>query len=76
MHEVSYVLAERFSQDPFETYLCKHPPGAWKEKQPLYDLGYTNTFRNQKASGKVIDGNIMCQIEPVQCWKKYKQKQS
>ena len=23
MHKVSYVLAERFSQDPFEAYFCK-----------------------------------------------------
>ena len=29
MHKVSDVLAERFSQDPLETYFCKqHPPGA------------------------------------------------
>ena len=29
MHKVSYVLAERFSQDPLEIYFSKHyPPGA------------------------------------------------
>ena len=65
MNKVSDVLAERFSQDPLETYFCKqHPPGAWKDKLPaLYDFGYANTFRNQKvfkpiAAGKVRDENI------------------
>ena len=29
MNKVSDVLAERFSQDPLETYFCKqHPAGA------------------------------------------------
>ena len=28
MNNVSDVMAERFSQDPLETYFCKqHPPG-------------------------------------------------
>ena len=43
MNKVSDVFAERFSQDPLETYFCKqHPPGAWKDKLPLYDCGYAN----------------------------------
>ena len=54
------VLAERFSQDPLESYFCKQPPGVWKDKLPLYEFGYANTFRNQKvfkptATGKVRD---------------------
>ena len=61
---VSDVLAERFSQDPLETYFCKqHPSGAWLDKLPLYDFGYAKTFRKQKvfkpiATGKVRDENI------------------
>ena len=66
MNKVPDVLAERFSEDPLETYFYKqHPPGAWnwKDKLPLYDFGYANTFRNQKvfkpiATGKVRDENI------------------
>ena len=58
------MLAERFSQDPLQTYFCKqHPPRAWRDKLPLYDFGYANTFRNQKvlkpiAGGKVRDKNV------------------
>ena len=49
MHNISDVLAERFSQDPLETYFCKqHLPGASKDKIPLYDFGCANTFRNQE----------------------------
>ena len=64
MNKVSDVLAERFSRDPLETYLCKqHPPGAWIDKIPLYDFGYAKTFRNQNvfkpiATDKVRDENI------------------
>ena len=58
------MLAERFSQDPLETYFCKqHPPGAWIDKLPLYDFGYGKTFRKQKvfkptATSKIRDENI------------------
>ena len=61
---VSDVLAERFSQDPLETYFCKqHPSGASLDKLPLYDFGYAKNFRKQKvfkpiATGKVRDENI------------------
>ena len=64
MHKVLYVLAGRFSQDPLETCFCKqHPPGAWKDKLPLYYFGYANIFRNQKVfkpirTGKVRDENL------------------
>ena len=63
MHKVSYVLAKRFSQDPFETKICKqHPSGAWKDKLPLYDFDYPNTFWNQNvfksiATSKARDEN-------------------
>ena len=47
MNKVSDVLAERFSQDPLETYFCKqHPAGAWIDKLPLYDFGHAKSFRN------------------------------
>ena len=63
MHKVSYFLAERFSQDPLETYFCKqHPLGASKDKLPLNDFNFTNTFWYQKVfkpitTGKVRDEN-------------------
>ena len=50
MHKVSYVLAIRFSKDILETcFYKKHPPGAWKDDLPIYDLGYANTLWNQLA---------------------------
>ena len=59
MHKVSNVLAERFSHVPLETYLYKqHPPGTWKYKLPLYDFGYSNTFRNQKVFKSISTGNV------------------
>ena len=64
MNKVSDVLAERFSQDPLETYFWKqHHPEAGKDKLSLYDLSYANTFRNQKvfkliATSKVRYENI------------------
>ena len=64
MNKVSDMLAERFGQNPLESYFCKErPPGAWKDKLPLYDFGYANTFQNQEvfkptATGKVRDENI------------------
>ena len=69
MNKVLDVLAERFSQDPLESYFCKqHPPEAWKDKLPLYDFGYANTFRIQKvlnpmAAGKVRDENINFELD-------------
>ena len=64
MYKASYVLAERFSEDPLETYFYKQHPGAWKDKLPLYDFGYANIFRNQKVpkpitTGKLRDENII-----------------
>ena len=51
MHKVSYVLAERFSQDPLETYICKqHPSG--KDKLPLYNFDYPKLFEAKKYSSQ------------------------
>ena len=76
MHKVSYVLAERFSQDPLETYFRKQHPSGAKDKLPLYDFGYANIFGNQKvfkpiSTGKVRDENIV--FDSDQCRKQYKQ---
>ena len=60
MYKVLYVVAKRFCPDPLETYFYKQQPlGAWKDKLPLYDFSYANTFQNQKvfktkATGKAI----------------------
>ena len=65
----SYMLAERFGQDPLEIYFCKRdPPGAWKDNLPFY--GYAKCFWNQKVfkpvtTGNVRDENIKFQSEPV-----------
>ena len=59
MHKISYVLGERFSQDPFETYFRKqHPSGAWKDNLSLYESGYANTFRNWKVFKPIVTGNV------------------
>ena len=56
------MLTRRFSQDQLETYFWKqHPSG--KDKLPLCDFDYPNTFRNQKvfkpiATGKARDENL------------------
>ena len=47
--KVQNMLAERFSQDPLETYFCKHPLGTGIDKLPLYDFGYAKAFRKQKV---------------------------
>ena len=57
MNKVSDVLPEKFNQDPLETYFCKqHPPGAWKDKLPLYAFGYDNSFQNQKVFKSIATG--------------------
>ena len=59
MHRISYVLGERFSQDPFETYFHKqHLSGAWKDNLSLYESGYANTFRNWKVIKSIVTGNV------------------
>ena len=52
-------MSERFSQDPLETYFCKqNPPGACRDNLSLYDIGYANTFRNQKVFKPTATGNV------------------
>ena len=48
MHKVSYVLDERFSHDPLETYFSRQLlSGAWKDNLPLYDFGYATLFETK-----------------------------
>ena len=84
IHKVSYVLTERFCQDPLENYFGKQrSSGARKDNPSLYDFGYNdNTIRNQKvfkpiATGTVRDEHINFEIEaePVPCGKKIQTKQ-
>ena len=51
MHKVSYVLTERFCQDPLGNYFGKQrSSGARKDNSSLYDFGYNdNTIRNQRV---------------------------
>ena len=66
MHKVSYVLAERFSQDPLETYFCKqHPSRARKENLLLDDFGYANTFRNQIAFKPTVTGSARDELHDI-----------
>ena len=55
MHKVSYVLANRFSQNTLETYIFKqHPSG--KDKLSLCDFDYPNIFRNRKVFKSIATG--------------------
>ena len=50
MRKVSYLLAERISQDPLETYFEKQrPPGVCKEIIHLHGIGYNNTIQKQNV---------------------------
>ena len=59
-HKVSYVLTERFWQDPLENYFGKQPSsGARKDNPSLYDFCYNdNTIRSQKVCKPIATGNI------------------
>ena len=75
MHKVSYVLTERFCQDPLENYFGKQrSSGAYKDNPALYGFGYNDTtIRKQKvfkpATGNVFDEHINFErdTEPVPC---------
>ena len=59
MNKVSDVLGQGFSQGPLETYFCKqHPPEAWIDRLPFYDLGYAKTFQNQKVFKAIATGQV------------------
>ena len=82
VHNVSYVLTERFCQDLLENYFRKQSSsGARKDNPPHYDFGYNdNTIKNQKvfkpiATGNLCDEHMNSKVdtEPVPCRKKYKQ---
>ena len=50
MRKVSYLLAERFSQDPLETYSAKQRlPGVCKEIIHLHGIVYDNTIQKQNV---------------------------
>jgi len=75
---VSYVLTERFCQDPLENYFGRQRSmGARKDNPSLRDVGYNdNTIRNQKVF-RPINGNVQpddyeLQIndDPLPCRKK------
>ena len=40
----------------------KHPPGAWKDKLPLYNFGYANIFRTQKVFKPITTGKVEMKI--------------
>ena len=68
------MLAERFSQNPLETYFWKqHPLGAWKDNLSLYDLETKYHSSQKQQLVQEMKLQILSQIEPVQCHKKYKQ---
>ena len=82
VHNVSYVLTERFCQDLLENYFRKQSSsGTRKDNPPLYDFGYNdNTIKNQKVFKPIATGNLRDEhmnskidTEPVLCRKKCKQ---
>ena len=81
LHDVPYVLTERFCQDPLENYFGRQRSmGARKNNPILRDIGYNdNTIRNQKIFRPIYgnvrnnDPNIEINNEPVPCRKKQKQ---
>ena len=52
MHKVLYKLAERFSQEPLETYFANNI------FLSLCDFGYVNTFWNQIASKPIAAESV------------------
>ena len=78
-NDVSYVLTERFCQDPLENYFGRQRSmGARKDNPSMRDFGYNdNTIRNQKIfrpiQGNVADAAVVeFSNEPVPCRKKHK----
>ena len=78
---VSYILTERFCQDPLENYFgSQRSMGARKDNPPLRDIGYNdNTIRNQKVFRPIqgnVAGNAAVEFsdEPVPCRKKKKKE--
>ena len=61
IHKVSYVLTERFCQDPLENYFSKQrSSGVCKDKLYLFDFGYNDiTIRGQKVFKPIATGNVL-----------------
>ena len=58
MHKVSYVLAEKFTQDPLETYLGKQYFEAYKDKIPFHDFASDSTILKQKVFKQTAIRNV------------------
>lgn len=79
-NNVSYVLTERFCQDPLENYFRRQRSmGARKDNPTIHDFGFNdNTIRNQKVFRPIICGNVADNAlvefsdEPLPCRKKQK----
>ena len=80
-HEVSYVLTERFCQDPLENYFShQRSLGARKDNPSLWDFGFNdNAIRNQKVFRPIAgnvggqdQSNIEFSCDPIPCCKKAK----
>ena len=78
---VSYVLTERFCQDPLENYFGhQRQIGSRRSNPSVYDFGYNdNTIRNKKVFQPIQSGNsyedVDLQIDdhPVPCKKRKSQ---
>ena len=81
---VSYILTERFCQDPLENYFGRQRSmGSRKDNPSMRDFGYNdNTIRNQKIFRPIASGNsggamnaiVEISDEPLPCRKKPKSK--
>ena len=78
-HGVSYVLTERFCQDPLENYFGRQRSmGARKDNPSVRDFGYNdNSIRNQKVFRPIQNGNSVDNValmeisdDPVPCKKR------
>ena len=58
MHKVSYVLAERFTQDPLEISLGKQHFEAYKDKIPFHDFACDSTILKQKVFKQTAIRNV------------------
>ena len=56
----SYVLSERFCQDPLENWFGRQRcSGSRKDNPSMVDFGYNNnTIRNQKHFKPITNGNV------------------
>jgi len=80
-NKVSYVLTERFSQDPLENYFGhQRSMGSRKDNPTMRDFGYNdNTIRNLKVFRPIAGSNVCADqpaitidTDPVPCRKRKK----